>query len=714
MSFRFVIIAGVVLIQTILLAILIWNGLHALRTSSEEEFFKRTEVTVRLFSSANQAAILATDLGTLESAARELLLNPNVVYVRIFGGGQLLVKRGDADVLARPFARDRSLDTVRDEVFDDAAEINIAGQNYGRVEIGFSVESLSRVVDETRSRFMILAFADLMLILAFASLLGMAVTRKLQALREASALIAQGEFGYQVDMRGRDELAKTADAFNSMSLQLKRLDEERRKSEEEILALNKDLERRVNLRTHELADLNKELEYRALHDDLTRLPNRTLFTDRLQQAIHASARDKRIFALVAVDLDHFKEINDTLGHYAGDMVLREVSKRARKALRQSDTVARMGGDEFAILLSNIGGHENALQLVQQIHRAICGPFAVDGQVLDIGASMGIAVYGEHGDNEEDLNRNADAAMYEAKRDKTGVVIYHSGIEQGEDPATALKGELRHALAGDELILHYQPKFDLGSSKVTGVEALVRWVHPRHGLVLPDSFILLAEQNGMMKLLTLKVLQLALSQNHRWLADGMRLTVAVNISTFNLQDLNFPNEVRRLLEEHQVPAELLELEVTEAAIMQNPLNAAENITRLSEMGVQVSIDDFGTGYSSMAYLKKLLVAKIKIDKSFVIDMDKDSSDAVIVRSTIDLGHNLGLKVVAEGVEDRQAWNYLQALGCDAAQGYYMSKPLPPEQFKDWYESCVGQMPDDHAGTRPNGPESFPDHERKRSS
>lgn len=694
MSFRFKIIAGVVLIQSALLLILIWNGLQTLRASNEEEFIKRANVTTRLFASATRTAVLATDLGLLESAAREILTSPNVVYARVYGKDHLLAQSGAPLLLDRPFVRDRSLETVNDWVFDETADITIAGENYGRVEIGFSVNGVSSIADKARNRSLVLAAVDLSLIALFAYVLAQIVMRKLEALRIASAHIARGEFDHQVDVKGSDELAQTADAFNVMAAQLKRLDEERRKSQEEILALNQDLERRVSLRTHELLYLNQELEYQALHDALTQLPNRTLFADRLQQAVHTSVRDKRPFALIMIDLDLFKEINDTMGHYAGDVVLQEVSNRARHALRQSDTVARMGGDEFAILLLNVGDWEGTLMLAQRIHQAICRPLHVDGQILEIGASMGVAIYGEHGSTADELTRHADAAMYEAKYNKTDIVLYHSELEQNEDSPAVLKNELRQALAGDQLRLHYQPKFDLASSSVTGVEALVRWMHPRHGLKFPDTFIPLAEQSGMMKALTLKVLQMALAQNHLWMADGMRLSVAVNISTVNLQDLNFPSEVQHLLDEHQVPAELLELEVTETAIMQNPLNAAENITRLSEMGVQVSIDDFGTGYSSMSYLKKLLVAKIKIDKSFVIEMDKNSNDAVIVRSTIDLGHNLGLKVVAEGVEDRQAWDQLKALGCDAAQGYYMSKPLPPEQFVDWLKSSSAQIPKNH--------------------
>lgn len=692
------IIASVVLIQTALLAILIWTGLQALSESNEAEFLKRSATTVRLFSSAVQTAVVATDLGTLERASRDLMENPNVAYVRIYGNGHLLIEKGAPAALDRRFVRDSSLKSVRDKIFDEMAEINIAGQRFGHVEIGFSVDGLSGIVRETRNRFMVLAAANLVLIVAFASMLGLLLTSKLQALRVAAARISKGEFGYQIRMRGRDELARTADAFNAMSIQLKHLDEERGKAEAEMRALNEDLERRVKLRTHELTDLtqelnelNRELQFQALHDELTRLPNRTLFNDRLQQAINAAARDRRAFALVSFDLDRFKEINDTLGHYAGDVVLMEVAKRSRAVLRRSDTVARMGGDEFSILLGQVGHGEDAVRIVLKIHEAICGPFFFDGHKLEILASMGVAIYGEHGDSAEELTRNADAAMYEAKRKQSGVLLYHPGIEQAEDPAAVLKSELRTALAGNELLLHYQPKFDLGSGKVTEVEALVRWMHPRRGLLLPDAFIPMAEQGGLIGDLTTRVLHMALAQCRLWLDRGISMPVSVNASAACLLDHDFPKEVEQLLQEHKVPAEYLEIEVKENAIMRDPLHAAETINRLNKMGVKVSIEGFGMGYSSYHHLQKLRLAKIKIDRPFINEMDKSKHGFNVVRVLIELGHNLGLKVVAEGIEDQRAWGRLKDMGCDAAQGFYMSKPLTPDGFLESYYGCSGQTP-----------------------
>lgn len=687
MSFRYKLIFGVAVIQGMLLVVLVWNSLHALRVSNEEEFLKRSTTTAQLFASSSQAAVLSTDLGSLDSAVREIVASPGIVYARIYGAGQVLAEAGEPEFLARRFIPDQSLESVRDGVFDKTADISVAGQEYGKIELGFSIGAITGLLEQTRDRTLLLVGVDLMLIILFTLVLGLYVTRNLKALRAASASIAQGQFGYQIGIHGRDELAQTAQAFNEMSTQLKHLDEQRRQAEAEILSLNQDLERRVNQRTNELVNLNSQLEHQALHDALTRLPNRTLLNDRLLQAIRIGTREKKSFALVAVDLDLFKEINDTLGHNAGDLVLQEVASRMRLSLRDSDTVARMGGDEFAILLLNVADQATAQFLTQRIHQAVRGPLTLEGKVLEIGASMGIAMFSDHGSTAEDLTRHADAAMYAAKQDKSGIVLYNAELERSSSDRVTRKGELRRALSNGELLLHYQPKFDLASGAVTGVEALVRWQHAQHGLIFPDHFIPLAEECDLIKPLTQEVQRLALRQCRQWLDAGMPLAVAVNISAINLQDPDFPDQVDGMLRESQVPAGMLELEVTETAIMTDPLRAMQNIARLSEMGVQVSIDDFGTGYSSMAYLKKLLVATIKIDKSFVMDMHRDSNDAVIVRSTIDLGHNLGLKVVAEGVEDQQSWDRLKALGCDAAQGYHMSKPLPAEQFLRWYNNLA---------------------------
>ena len=426
----------------------------------------------------------------------------------------------------------------------------------------------------------------------------------------------------------------------------------------------------------------KSLQHQAMFDSLTNLPNRALFADRLQQAILVGRRETQPFALIAVDLDRFKEINDTLGHHIGDQVLVQVAERMRACLRESDTVARMGGDEFSVLLPTVAQVEGAEAVAKKILTAFKQPLDVGGRNLDIGASLGIVMFPQHGEDADKLMREADAAMYNAKRTHGGFKVYSADIDQNNDERLMLQADLRRAIANNELVLHYQPKIDFQTDRVSGVEALVRWQHPKLGLIFPDKFIPLAESSGLIKSLTYSVLRMALEQCELWHKDGLALSVAVNISAINIQDPEFPDQVAMLLKGMTVPATRLELEVTETAVMTEPVRAVECIKKLRTLGVQVAIDDFGTGYSSMAYLKELLVAKIKIDKSFVKDMAANHHDAVIVRSTVELGHNLGMKVVAEGVESQVVWDKLKALGCDSAQGYYMGRPVGADKFTEW--------------------------------
>lgn len=425
----------------------------------------------------------------------------------------------------------------------------------------------------------------------------------------------------------------------------------------------------------------RAVQHLAYYDTLTDLPNRTLLQDRLQQAILAARRDKKTLALLVMDLDRFKEINNILGHHYGDLVLQQVGPRLREVLRESDTVARLGGDEFAVLLLSIG-LDGAILTAEKILRHFLTPFVVDCLSLEVGTSIGISLFPEHGDDANTLLRRADMAMYEAKQQSTGYAVYSSQHERHNSSHLILMGDLRHAIDRNELFLQYQPKIDLRNRSIIGVEALVRWQHPSRGTVPPDQFIPLSEQGGLIKPLTLWVLKAALSQCHAWRQAGLKLSVAVNLSARNLQDPQLPDQVARLLQAYDLGPGWLHLEITESVIMADPTRAMEILNQLSKMEVHLSIDDFGTGYSSLGYLKKLPVDEIKIDKSFVKEMAVEKDDAIIVRSTIDLAHNLGLKVVAEGIETQEIYDRLVALGCDAAQGYYISRPVSPADLLGW--------------------------------
>ncbi|HUJ80105.1 MAG TPA: PAS domain S-box protein [Nitrospiria bacterium] len=426
------------------------------------------------------------------------------------------------------------------------------------------------------------------------------------------------------------------------------------------------------------------LEYQANHDALTALPNRNLLNDRLRQAILAAQRDHHSLALLVLDLDRFKEINDTLGHHYGDLLLKEVGPRLRAALRESDTVARLGGDEFAVLLPT-ADQEGAVMTAQKILQALTRPFTLDELALDVEASIGIALFPDHGLDAETILRRADVAMYMAKQAGSGYALYASEHDQYSHRRLALMGELRHAIERQQLFLHYQPTVLLRTGQVTGVEALLRWKHPKYGLVPPDQFIPLAEQTGLIKPLTEMVINAALDQCRAWLREGIPLSVSVNLSARSLHDPTFADYIDKRLLAYGIAPRLLELEITESAIMADPDRAMEILSSLSIMGVRLSIDDFGVGHSSLTYLKKLPVHEIKIDKSFVLNMAEDPDDVMIVRSIIDLGHNQSLKVVAEGVQSQQTLDQLLDLGCDAVQGYFVSRPIPPDELTRWVNS-----------------------------
>jgi diguanylate cyclase (GGDEF)-like protein len=418
--------------------------------------------------------------------------------------------------------------------------------------------------------------------------------------------------------------------------------------------------------------------YNSLHDVLTGLPNRALFSDRLEHQLRSANRDPSPFSVLAFDLDRFKEINDTLGHGTGDHLLREIDSRVRPALRAGDTLARLGGDEFAVLLPAADG-DHAARVAGRILSALREPFMLDHLRVSVGASIGIVTFPTHGEDGETLVQRADVAMYLAKGNGLGVSVYDRSADPYNPERLALVGELRSAIAAEELELYYQPLFDTADMHVGAVEALARWCHPTRGMRSPDEFIPIAEQTGLIKPLTLLVTRMAARQCREWNESGLALTVAVNLSAENLLDLELVDDVARILDEERLPAERLEIEVTESMVMVDPERATAQLRRLSAMGIRLAIDDFGTGHSSLAYLRSLPVSDLKIDRAFIRDLATREGDAAIVRSTIELAHQLGLRVVAEGVEDAASLTILQELNCDRAQGFHLCRPAPAEQL-----------------------------------
>lgn len=425
--------------------------------------------------------------------------------------------------------------------------------------------------------------------------------------------------------------------------------------------------------------------HNALHDELTGLPNRALLLERIKQAILRAKRELLPLTILVMDLDRFKEINDALGHHYGDFLLQKVGERLHQVIRESDTLARLGGDEFSVALAGTDAEQSKI-VCQKISDAIQQPFIIEGHCLNIGISIGIATYPAHGNDCDTLLQHADVAMYSAKSTETHYAIYDASQDQFTLNRLMLLADLREAIRKDEhLSLHFQPKIIIRNNRIHGVEALLRWNHPELGLIPPDQFIPLAEQGGIIRSLSQWVLHAALRQRAAWRDAGLDLTVSVNLSIKDLQDLAVPLTIKELLKEYRLEPSDLMLEITETSMMLDPDRTYEVISNLHALGVQLSIDDFGTGYSSLAYLKQLPAEELKIDKSFVINMLRDDNDKVIVRATIDLAKNLGLAVIAEGVESIEILSRLEEMGCDMAQGYQICRPLPAKELEVWLRS-----------------------------
>lgn len=512
-----------------------------------------------------------------------------------------------------------------------------------------SLDEVLAAFDRLRMFLLLLAAVSVAVAIAASYVIARTITQPLSELTRSAARMQEGDYRAPIAIARDDEIGVLAGSLNHMR-------EGIASREQEVLRL-------------------------AYEDALTGLPNRARLVERIEVALRHAAQRGRIAAVMLLDLDRFKGINDTLGHAAGDEVLRRVAERLRGVLRDGGTVARLGGDEFAIVLTAADVDE-VRAVARAIVNALRAPIEFEGQPIDVAASIGIAVYPDDGIDAGTLMRRADIVMYVAKRSTGSFAFYDARYEVAQRQHLSLLGELRRAVESAELRAYYQPKIELASGRVGGVEALVRWRHPTRGLVPPDEFMPYAEQTGFIRVITRWMLAVTLRQCGRWAADGMPLQVAVNISARDLMSRDLPQLVNDLLHNHRVPPELVCLEITESSFMEDPEHALATLRALHGLGVRLAIDDFGTGFSSLAYLKRLPVDELKIDRAFVMGMADDRDDRMIVRSTIELAHNLGLKVVAEGVETDACLDELRALGCDLAQGYLISGPLRRSKLEAW--------------------------------
>jgi diguanylate cyclase (GGDEF)-like protein/PAS domain S-box-containing protein len=424
------------------------------------------------------------------------------------------------------------------------------------------------------------------------------------------------------------------------------------------------------------------LRHQAMHDALTGLANRTMLFEKLERALEEARADRTRLALLVMDLDRFKEVNDTFGHEFGDALLRQVAFRVQNQLRGDDVAARLGGDEFAVVLPDVADPSSAATTARRILGTLEQPFVIEGQVLEVGGSIGIALFPEHGADARTLLRRADVAMYTAKQRQSGYSFHHDDHASRSPDQLALVVELRSAAERGELTAHYQPKLHMRSGLMTRAEVLLRWDHPQRGHLGPAQFIPLAERTGLIRGVTDWLLDHTIGQCRVWQDAGAPIHIAVNVSARSLLDQSLPDKVQSTLDRWGVDPRFLKIEITESSIMADPAHALVILSMLQSMGVRLSVDDFGTGYSSLTHLRQLPIDEIKIDKSFVMGMRTSDADAAIVRTVIDLAHNLGKQVCAEGVEDAETWQLLKELGCDLAQGFWIAKPMDANALMDW--------------------------------
>lgn len=664
MSLKYRIAVVIFLLEAIMMSVVFYTTIERSQQVNQKQVTTNDSIIVDLIVNLSRFALFTYEFDDLQTYVEKLIEDPHVVNVLVVDRSKVIAVSGNIKDVGSTLPE---LNNLTHEYWL-VKEIENSSGMLGKVAVNFSNTEIIAAKKEVLTLGIKVAIAGMIFIAIIGLLTGFILTRRLELLSNAAKKLKDGQLDVKTNLKGNDELALLGQTFDSMAYSFKVTVEQLRSGEEKLRDAHNKLEYRVLERTSELATANKELERLALHDPLSGLPNRILMLKDLHKALD----QELTFSVLMMDLDRFKEVNDTLGHDIGDELLIQVGTRITKLLRKSDTVARVGGDEFTIILTDVN-QEQSILIAEKIVACLTEKFSIRDNSFSIGCSIGIATFPLHGNDSLSLLKSADVAMYTAKRNHLGYVFYDPSDNRQNETNLSLREDLRHAINNNELLLHYQPKVSLATNSLIGVEALVRW--QQHGeLIYPDKFIPYAEKTGLIRDVTKWVIATAIQQLSEWQSMGKNLKISVNLSFRDLDDDSLENYILEILDKCKVLPQSIMLEITETSVMDNPIHTLKVLHQLHNMGVGISIDDFGTGYSSMMYLKKLPINEIKIDRSFVSDLIINSDSNVIVRSIIDLAHNLGMSVTAEGVESQEVLEKLAELKCDVSQGYHTGRPM----------------------------------------
>lgn len=650
-------IVAVILVHMAIIPFLYNEITSQYKVTSYDQYVGHVTEVAGLLADVLSTKSLTEDLDDIRSVLETSILGGNIQYIEILGDNNYVIRPADqVFTMDEEFIEDKMVGANGDDVyyFEVPVYFKNDGNAISRLRLGFDESAVINDYNSIKQKIIYVLMLYLLVFVLIIAAITRLIHKPLHQLRGRSKDIANGNVELPLGVSSRLR---------------------------EIQFLANDLE----LMRLSLVDIAANMQHKAAHDELTGLPNRYLFNDRLEQSIARSARDNSQFAVLLLDLDRFKEINDTLGHGVGDEVLKIVARRMQTGLRESDTVARIGGDEFSFILMR-ANQQDAEKIANKVADLINPRFEINNHLLKIGSSIGISVYPEHGDDAGLLMSRADVAMYSAKQNNVSLASYNPEMDRNHYESLMLANDLKNSIVEGRFAALYQPKININSGKPCGCELLLRWHHPQLGVIYPDKFIPIAERENLIGELTATVVKNNLVFFQELVDIYPDFHVSINVSPVDLLDNELFRSITRALQQANFPSENIYIEVTENAIMKNPLRSAEILDMFKQEGIKISIDDFGTGYSSLSYLQKFPISELKIDKSFVRDLNQWSVNYPIVSATITMAHDLGIIVVAEGVEDETVLQLLVRMGCDLVQGYHYTEPLEFEELKHWLNAA----------------------------